>query len=81
MLRELEALAQRQYVSPVAFATIHLGLENKDAALTWAERAYDERRGWLAYLNVNPIMDPIRGEPRFEKLVDRMKLCSTRPAV
>jgi eukaryotic-like serine/threonine-protein kinase len=74
LLRELEAVAQRDYVSPVAFATVLLGLDDRSGALDWAERAYDERRGWLAYLQVNPILDPLRGEPRFRDLVQRMKL-------
>ena len=74
ILGELTALAQREYVSPVSLATLHIGLGNVDAALDWAERAYDERRGWLAYFNVNPLLDPLRGKPRFEALVKRMRL-------
>jgi serine/threonine-protein kinase len=74
LLAELEAKAKQAYVSPVAFATVHLGLGDLDRALDWAERAYEERRGWLAYFKVNPILDPLRGKPRFETLVRRMKL-------
>jgi hypothetical protein len=66
--------ARRGYVSPVAFATVYLGLEEWDAALDWTEKAHAERRGWLAYLRVNPIMDGLRGRERFEKLVKAMKL-------
>ena len=66
--------AQEGYVSPVAFAIVHIGLNNVDQALDWAERAYDERRGWLAYLKVNPMLDPLRGAPRFEALLRKMKL-------
>jgi Flp pilus assembly protein TadD len=76
VLAELLALAARDYVSPVAFATIYLGLEEWEKALDWAERAYDDRRGWLVYLRVNPIVDPLRGRARFEALVRRMKLPS-----
>jgi serine/threonine-protein kinase len=73
-LAEMLARAEGGYVSPVAFATICLGLEDWDQALEWTERAYDDRRGWLAYLRVNPILDPLRGRARFEALVRRMKL-------
>jgi len=73
-LAELESRGRKEYVSPVAFATAHLGLENWDAALDWAERAYLERRGWLAYLRVHPIMDGLRGRARFEALVAKMKV-------
>jgi serine/threonine-protein kinase len=74
ILQNLLARAERGYVSPVAFATIHLGLGDTQAALDWTERAYAERRGWLAYLRVNPLLDPLRGEPRFEALMKKMRL-------
>jgi tetratricopeptide (TPR) repeat protein len=74
LLARLEEIAISGYVSPVAFANVHLGLGHLDRALDYAERAYDERRGWLAYLNVNPILDPLRAEPRFIALVEKMRL-------
>jgi serine/threonine-protein kinase len=76
ILAELEAHAAIGYVSPVAFATILLGLGDVDRALDWAERAHEERRGWTVYVNVNPLMDPMRGHPRFEALIRRMGLSS-----
>jgi serine/threonine protein kinase/tetratricopeptide (TPR) repeat protein len=74
LLGELERQGREGYVSPVAFATVHLGLGDLAAALDWAERAYQERRGWLVYFAVNPLLDPLRGEPRFQALVERMRL-------
>jgi serine/threonine-protein kinase len=74
ILAELEARAEREYVSPVAFATVHLGFGDAERTLDWAERALAERRGWLAYVRVNPLMDPMRGHPRFDALVQRMRL-------
>jgi len=74
LLAELESHAAVGYVSPVAFATILLGLGEVERAIEWSERAYDDRRGWLAYVNVNPLMDPMRGHPRFEALARRMNL-------
>ncbi|HEY7394599.1 MAG TPA: protein kinase [Gemmatimonadaceae bacterium] len=74
ILAELERQRERDYVSPVGLAMIELGLGNLDRALDWTEIAFAERRGWLAYLNVNPVFDPLRGHPRFNDLVRRMKL-------
>lgn len=74
VLAELEAQAKRDYVSPVAFATLHLGLGDVERALDAAEQAYEHRRGWLTYMRVNPLMDPMRGHPRFAALMKRMKL-------
>jgi hypothetical protein len=42
--------------------------------LDWAERAYDEKRGWPAYLKVNPMLDPLRNETRFKSLVQKIRL-------
>ncbi len=74
VLRDLDRQAAAGYVSPVAFATVYLGLGDTDHALEWMERAYDERRGWLAYLKVNPILDAVQQEPRFQALVEKMRL-------
>jgi TolB-like protein/Tfp pilus assembly protein PilF len=74
LLHTLEQRAVTSYVSPVAFGTVYLGLHDTSRALDWMERARDERRGWLVYLKVNPIFDPVRGTARFEKLVEEMGL-------
>ncbi len=74
ILKALADQAQGDYVSPVAFATVLLGLGDIHRALDWTERAYEDRRGWVAYVNVNPMMDPMRGHPRFQRLVEKMGL-------
>jgi eukaryotic-like serine/threonine-protein kinase len=74
ILDDLRRRAEHEYVSPVSLATVLIGLGNVDEAMRWAERAYDERRGWLCYLRVNPLMDPLRRHPRFEALLRRMRL-------
>jgi hypothetical protein len=70
----LEEHSHHDYVSPIALATVDLGLERWDSAFEQIERGYIERRGWLAYLRVHPIVDPLRGDPRFKSLLERMKL-------
>ena len=71
---DLESRAEREYVSPAALSMIRLGLGDFGRALDWMERAHAERRGWLAYLAVNPIFDPLRGDSRFVALVRAMRL-------
>ena len=73
-LRDLEQRAAAGYVSPVAFATLLIGLGDVEAALDWTERALEERRGWVAYLRINPIFDPLRESPRFEALLEKMRV-------
>jgi serine/threonine-protein kinase len=74
ILAELEERAREEYVSPVAFATLHLALGRSDRALDWAERALEERRGWLVYFRVNPVLAPLRGEARFAAILERVGL-------
>ena len=74
ILRALLAEQEHAYVSPVGIAMAHLGLGEIEQAIDWTERAYAERRGWLCYVRVNPLMDPMRGHPRFEALAARMRL-------
>ena len=74
ILHELEARARTEYVSPVAVHMVYVGLGERDQAFAWLERAFDERRGWLAYLKVEPMLDPLRTDPRFATLVRRMRL-------
>ena len=74
ILAGMRAEASEHYVSPVAFAMLLLGLGDAEGALDAAERALEERRGWLVYLKVNPLLDPLRGHPRFEAIVERMGL-------
>ena len=74
VLADLEARRRARYVSPVAFAQVYAALGELDSAFDWMERAHEERRGWLAYLNVEPTVDPLRADPRFRRLLERMRL-------
>ena len=74
ILAGLEGRARSEYVSPVAFATVQIGLGDYSAALDWAERCFEERRGWVVYFPVNPLVDPLRDDPRFQRLLSRLGL-------
>jgi serine/threonine-protein kinase len=71
---ELEARRRTGYVSPVAICMVTAGLGLIDESFEWIERAYEERRGWLAYLKVEPTLDSLRADSRFSELVRRMRL-------
>jgi len=70
----IAALAEERYVSPTDFARLALVLGRTDDAFAWLERAYAERRGFLTYLRVEPLFDPVRRDPRFRALQRRMNL-------
>jgi adenylate cyclase len=71
-LRELEQLAKRQYVSPTAFATIYLGLGQKEKCLDWLEKSYEQQDSACWYLKIDQIYDSVRSEPRFQALVEKI---------
>jgi TolB-like protein/class 3 adenylate cyclase/Flp pilus assembly protein TadD len=75
ILRDLDELAKKQYVSPAARASVYLGLGEKAKALDWIEKAYEDRDP-LLWWNADRLYDSVRNEPRFQALmqeVDRMK--------
>lgn len=57
---------------PVARSILHLGLDDRAASLDWLEQAYEGRARHLAFLDVDPLFDDIRQEPRFQDLLDRI---------
>jgi tetratricopeptide (TPR) repeat protein len=73
-LEERRASPGRGYVSPVQIAFVYEGLGKTGEALDWLDRAYEERDGWLIFLNNFPRFESLRGEPRFRDLLDRMGL-------
>ncbi len=72
VIKDLEKLAARSYVSSYYFAIIHLGLGRDEEAFEWLELAFGERAGFLAFLNVEPIFDTLRADARFQDLLRRI---------
>jgi serine/threonine-protein kinase len=73
MVNEL-ADNKRQYVSAVDIALIYSALEDRSRVFEWLEKAYAAHDGELIWLGVDPLYDPVRRDPRFDNLLDRMKL-------
>jgi TolB-like protein/Tfp pilus assembly protein PilF len=74
ILATLTKLSSKKYVPAVYFAVIYTGLNQKDDAFRWLDRAYDERCEYLVYLGTEPLADPLRGDPRFGALLSRIGL-------
>jgi adenylate cyclase len=73
ILERLRAMQKERYVSSYNFALIHLGLGQKEEALSFLEKAYEERDGYnIAFIRADPFLDPLRGHPRFEALVQKI---------
>jgi serine/threonine-protein kinase len=70
ILARLTEEAKARYVPAYAFAVIHLALGEKDQALDWLERGARDHDGlYSVFIKVDPYLDPLRGDPRFEALV------------
>jgi hypothetical protein len=65
-------LSREKYVSPYGIALIHLGLGEKDVAFEWLENAYQMHAFELAELSVDPRLNPVRTDPRFQELARRV---------
>ncbi len=74
ILAELDARGRSRYVSPVAQTQLYVTLGQRDRAFEWLDKAFQDRRGWLAYLKIEPMLDSIRDDPRFHRMLERMRL-------
>ena len=69
ILEQLNTISKERYVSAYSFALVHLGLGDKDEALRYLEKAYEDRAGeLLRYIRVDPLLDPLRGDPALRRL-------------
>jgi eukaryotic-like serine/threonine-protein kinase len=74
ILDDLTSLAKCKYVAPHFFAGIHIGLGENNLALDYLEKSYEDHSHWLIYLHIDPVMDDLRNEPRFQDLLKRVGL-------
>ena len=67
-------VAEREYVPAFSLIYAYAGLGDKEQAFAWLERSYQEHKPKMVWLNVDPLLDPLRPDPRFHDLVRRMGL-------
>ena len=73
MLSDLDKISQQREVVGYLRALLYLSLNNKEEALRWLEQGYEERDGSnISWIKVDPLLDPLHGEPRFEALVQKV---------
>ena len=74
ILDDLIKLSQQKYVAPYFLSGIYLGLRQQDRAMEYLEKAGEEHSHWLIYLHIDPGVDSLRSNPRFQALLRRIGL-------
>ncbi|RMI15609.1 MAG: hypothetical protein D6681_04010 [Calditrichaeota bacterium] len=72
LLARLQALSRQQYISPYYLGMIHSALGEMDRAFAYLEKAYQERTNWLVFIRVDPLFDPLRDDPRYRRLLEKI---------
>jgi serine/threonine-protein kinase len=80
-LRQLRQLGQGGWVSPLNSALVHVGLEDREAAIGCLEEAYEKRIRQLVWINVDPRYDVLHGMPAFDQLIAGLGLAPHRIVV
>ncbi|MGH9905137.1 MAG: tetratricopeptide repeat protein, partial [Pyrinomonadaceae bacterium] len=73
ILTTLKALSQRRYVSGLYMAIIYTGLNDRDQAIDYLNKAYESRHPGLVLIRVDPIFDDLRSHDSFKQLVKRFE--------
>jgi tetratricopeptide (TPR) repeat protein len=73
-ISELQQISGSKYVPSVYIALIYVGLGDHNQAFVWLDKAYQERCEYLVYLPTEPAADPLRTDPRFSALLERLGL-------
>jgi serine/threonine protein kinase/Tfp pilus assembly protein PilF len=74
ILDDLMKRAKKEYIPPFYFAKIHNGLGNKERALDWLDKAYEEHDISLVPIKTDETFDNLRSEPRFIALLEKMSI-------
>ena len=71
---KLQEYVRKDGTGTYEIALVYAGLGEKDKAFEWLEKAYTLRDRGLTYLKVDPCVDPLRSDPRFQDLLRRVGL-------
>jgi TolB-like protein/DNA-binding winged helix-turn-helix (wHTH) protein/Tfp pilus assembly protein PilF len=71
---QLKQTARQHYVPAWDMAVLFAGMGDADTAFRWLEESYAKRESQMPFLKVDYRMDPLRADPRFQKMLRRVKL-------
>ena len=73
LINELKTSTASGLIVPYRLAAVYLALGDKDQAIEWLRKDYADRGNWMNQLKVDPVMDPLRSDPRFQALLRKMR--------
>ncbi len=73
VIARLRVISKQRYVCPYEMGTAHAMLGNKEEAIDWLRKAYQARSSCMPDLRMDPRLDPLRTDPRFQALVDTLQ--------
>jgi TolB-like protein/Tfp pilus assembly protein PilF len=74
ILEDMLARAKTTYVSPYDVAVTYAGLNDKEHAFEWLNKAFDEHSAFMVYMSSDPRLRELRPDPPFQDLLQRMGL-------
>jgi DNA-binding winged helix-turn-helix (wHTH) protein/TolB-like protein/Flp pilus assembly protein TadD len=74
VLAELIKKSEQGYVSAYDIAVIYAGLDDRDEAFGWLDKAVEQHSFWLTWLKLDPRLDPLRSDSRFQDMLQRVRL-------
>jgi tetratricopeptide (TPR) repeat protein len=73
-IEQWKAIEKKRYVQNYWVAIAYAAMGDNDGAFAELEKAYKHRDWFLQRLKVDPFMDPLRGDPRYDEMVKRLNL-------
>jgi serine/threonine-protein kinase len=74
IINDLKNRSKDEHIPSIAYAMIYIGIDDKDLAIEFLEKAYKERSHELIKLKVHPFYDSLRSDPMFITLLKKMNL-------
>jgi len=68
----LKSIAAESFVPAYNFAMIYNGLDEKEEALNYLEKSFQEREAQMAFIKIDTRWDWLRAEPRFIEIIKHM---------
>jgi adenylate cyclase len=74
ILRRMEEMSVRDFVDPWSFCRIHMSLGESEKAIDFLARSFEERSTLALFAPIEPLLEPLRADPRFQEIIGRLHL-------